>query len=103
MTAIETGVTRLMENRTEPDSVLWAEERVSVEQMVQSFTINGAIANGWENETGSIETGKSADFIILDTNIFAVPAKEISNAKVLLTTFRGKVIYNEGVLLPVPD
>lgn len=103
MTAIETGVTRLMENRTEPDSVLWPEEGVSVEQMVQSFTLNGAIANGWENETGSIETGKSADFIILDTNIFSVPAKEISNAKVLLTTFRGKVIYNAGVLLPVPD
>lgn len=96
--AIETGVTRLMDEISDADSVLWPEERVTAGQMVQSFTAGGAYANGWENITGSIEPGKSADLIILDKNILTIPPKEISSAKVLMTLFRGTVLYTSGKL-----
>jgi len=104
---IQIGVTR-----TTPDSFLaivcedpedpkfreplWLEEGTSVENMIRSFTYNGACANFLENETGSIKTGKYADMIVLDQNILRIPAKNIGNTKVLLTVFRGKVVYRDG-------
>ena len=73
--------------------MLWPAERVSVEQMVDSFTIAGARAHRLDGETGSLEAGKSADLIVLDTNILAVPAGEIGSARVLLTVFGGDEVY----------
>ena len=39
--------------------------------------------------TGSIEVGKNADLVVLDHNLFAIPATEIDKPKVLLTLFGG--------------
>ena len=45
-------------------------ERLTVEEMLQVMTINGAIQVRRESETGSIEVGKNADFSILDRDLF---------------------------------
>ena len=66
--------------------------------MIASFTINGAAANFLENATGSIEAGKTADLIVLDRNLFAIPAGEISKAVVILTLFEGKTVFSRNVL-----
>ena len=76
------------------DGVLWPEERVTVAQMIRSFTINGAKANFLDKTTGSIEVGKSADLIVLDTNLFKVAPAKIFDAKVLFTMGQGKVLYD---------
>ena len=44
-------------------------------------------------ETGSIEAGKLADLIVLDKNLFDIPASEISEARVLLTLFEGETVF----------
>jgi len=49
--------------------------------------------NHQEETTGSLEVGKLADFVVLDTNIFAVPAVEISQIKVLKTYLDGDLVY----------
>lgn len=92
--AIQMGITREEPGKTDPGLVLWPEERVTLEQMVRSFTINGAFANFLEDATGSIEVGKWADLIVLDKNLFEIPATEISTAKVRLTLFEGKTVFS---------
>ena len=63
--------------------------------MIASFTINGAYANFLEHETGSLEAGKQADIVVLDKNLFAIPANEIHQTKVLLTLVGGNVAYSD--------
>ncbi len=92
---IMTGITRCEPGETNPDEILWPEERVSLDDMIASFTINGAYANFLENETGSLETGKLADIIVIDRNLFEIPPSEIGKATVLLTLFEGKEVYRD--------
>jgi predicted amidohydrolase YtcJ len=96
LVGIQTGVTRLRPGTTDPREVLWPEERASLEEMIASFTINGAYANFLDTLTGSIEIGKSADLIVLDRNLFAIPPGEIQLARVLLTLFEGKEAFRDS-------
>ena len=68
-------------------------ERVTLDQAVRAYTANVAYVNHLDKETGTIAVGKSADLIVLDRNIFEIPSTEISHAKVILTLFRGRVVF----------
>ena len=46
--------------------------------------------------TGSLESGKFADLIVLDRNPLTIPAEDIANTKVLETVAGGKVVYQRG-------
>ena len=63
---------------------------------IRMLTINGARTMHREDQTGSIETGKYADFIVLDRNLFEIPADQIADAKVVTTVFEGKVVYRSS-------
>ena len=76
------------------EGVLWPEQRVTVAQMIRSFTINGAKASFLEKTAGSIEVGKSADLVVLDKNLFQVEPAEIFDAHVLFTMGRGQVLHD---------
>lgn len=93
--AIQLGVTRtdIDKENPGPKDVLNPEERVSIQDIVDSFTINSAHALFVEDTTGSLEVGKKADFIVLDKNIFQVPSAEIHTADVLWTMLEGKEVY----------
>ena len=87
--------------RTDPwaggrSGTLWPEEAVTVEQMIESFTINGAYANFLEDETGSLEVGKAADLVVLSRDILSCPSEEIVDAGVELTVFGGRPVYAGG-------
>jgi predicted amidohydrolase YtcJ len=90
--AIQTGITRSTPKKTGGD-VLWPEERSNLEDMIRSFTYNGAYANFLENEVGSLEVGKKADLVILEKNLFEIPVEQIAEVKVLLTMVEGNVVY----------
>jgi len=90
--AIQTGVTRKSIQKSE-NRVLWPEERSSLDDLVRSFTYNGAYANFLEKEVGSLEAGKKADLIVLDQNIFDIPIEKIAEVEVLLTMVEGDIVY----------
>lgn len=80
---------------------LVASEGVTLAEAIESHTLNVATVNGMAKFTGSIETGKNADLVVLDKDIFKLPVHEISKAKVLVTVFQGKPVYGDlGALKP---
>lgn len=89
---IQIGATR-MNLEGEADSLLGADQIVSVEHMMDSATINGAYQNFAEDTLGSIKVGKKADFIILDKNILEIAPTDIVKTKVLKTYIDGKLVY----------
>jgi hypothetical protein len=92
--AIQVAITR-----QEPDkpggSILVPEERVDLPRMLAAYTINAAFANRLERETGSIEPGKAADIIVLDRDLFDLPATEIGKSRVLLTLLDGQAVWRD--------
>jgi predicted amidohydrolase YtcJ len=92
--AIEVAVTRQnFEGATATDKPFYPEERISLETALAAYTIGSAYANFWERETGSLETGKSADLIVLSSNLFEIPPQQINQTNVLWTIFEGKTVY----------
>ena len=61
--------------------------------MIALYTINAAYALRHDDETGSIEVGKQADLIVLDHNLFDLPADSIHTAKVTRTLLGGRTVY----------
>jgi len=90
--AIETAITR-QDPWTNEGPVLNEDERVDLATMIDAYTINGAYQMGLENEQGSIEVGKRADFVVLDRNLFELPGAEINEARVMMTIFDGRTVY----------
>jgi len=71
------------------------EERIDLELAVSAFTINAAFLNKHEKMTGSIETGKLGDLIVIDQNLFEIDTTDISETKVLVTLFGGQVVHGD--------
>jgi len=75
---------------TEP---LLPSEAIDLATAIRAATFGSAYGNFLDQETGSIEVGKLADLIVLDKNLFNIPASEISEASVMLTLFEGEPVY----------
>jgi predicted amidohydrolase YtcJ len=93
---IEVAVTR--RGVDEPGDAFIPEERIALPEAIAAYTIAGAYAAFEEKETGSIEAGKAADLIVLDRNLFEIPAEKIHEAKVLLTLLEGREVWRSPAL-----
>ena len=74
--------------------VLGNEKPAELKEAVKSLSINGAYQMNLEDITGSIEVGKSADLVILDSNLEDAPVDDIYSIAVEKTIFKGRVVYN---------
>jgi predicted amidohydrolase YtcJ len=91
---MELGVTRARHGL--PPISPW--QRLNIRDLIDAYTINGARALNRASEIGSLEVGKSADFIIVDRNILALAdeghPEKIGDTKVQETWFMGKKVYS---------
>jgi hypothetical protein len=72
---------------------LWPEQALDLATVLEIYTRNPARAMGLDAVTGSLEVGKSADFIVIDRNLFEIPSEDLADAKVLSTYFEGQAVY----------
>ncbi|GIN90515.1 hypothetical protein J22TS1_15660 [Siminovitchia terrae] len=103
LNAIQLGVTRTEIGKSGDHLINNPTERTTLENMIESFTINGAYSLKLDHLTGSIEKGKKADIIVLDQDLFKMPEANIHQAKVLLTLFEGKEVYRDKEFTVVPS
>ena len=71
------------------------ENALTREQTIRGMTIWAAKASFEEKQKGSLEKGKFADFIILDTDLMNCPATDILKTKVLATYVNGEKVYGK--------
>lgn len=93
--ALKVGVTRTAGADAPPKyrGRLGDDPGLSRSEAVQAITLNSSYELHQEHLTGSIEAGKLADLIVLDRNIFTVPAEDIAKTKVQMTIVGGKIVY----------
>jgi hypothetical protein len=71
-------------------------ERLTLEQAIQGYTMGGAIAARREKTEGSIEVGKLADAVLVSQDLFKIAPNQIGKTKVLLTMVGGKIVYQDS-------
>ena len=78
-----------------PEGGFEFENALSREETLKGMTIWAAYLNFEENEKGSIEKGKFADFIIIDRDIMKIEASKTPETKVLKTYLSGELVYSK--------
>ena len=68
-------------------------QRITVEEAVKCYTVNGAYASFEEELKGSVEVGKLADLVVLSDDPFTQPDK-IRDLEVVMTIVNGEVVYS---------
>lgn len=84
------AITRL----TVDGTVMEPEQRITREEALKMWTINGAYLTFDEKKKGSIEPGKLADFAVIDKDYLKCPVDEIKDIDPLRTVVGGRVVYD---------
>jgi predicted amidohydrolase YtcJ len=69
------------------------EQKITLAEAIEAYTMGSAYAEFRENEKGSLTTGKLADVVVLDADLFAIPPEKIKAARVITTILGGKIVY----------
>ena len=80
-----------------PKNGFQIENALTREETLKGMTIWAAYSNFEEDEKGSIEIGKFADFTVLEKNIMKIPVDEIPSVKVYATFINGEMVFNYGL------
>jgi predicted amidohydrolase YtcJ len=89
---MQTAITRRAKNFDRP---LHPEEALTREQAIRFYTINNAKILRCEEKVGSLEAGKLADLIVMDTDLLTCADEQISRTQVLQTFVNGKRVYKK--------
>jgi predicted amidohydrolase YtcJ len=91
------NITRAISRSLPGGPALNRRQAISLLDAIDSYTISGARFLGWDSIAGSLQIGKSADFVVLDRDIFALGERadfrRMEDTKVVETWFEGKRVY----------
>jgi predicted amidohydrolase YtcJ len=90
---VEVAVTRVEHPNRDTEPML-PEEALDLETAVAASTRGSAYVNFLEEETGSIESGKLADLVVLDRDLFDPGAGPVGDTRVLLTLVEGEAVHD---------
>jgi predicted amidohydrolase YtcJ len=90
---IEMAVTRQQAGNRDYPIQAKISERLSVDQAIRAHTIDAAWQLGLEDDIGSLELNKLADFVILDEDPYAVPIYDLHRIQVNRTYSDGRLVY----------
>lgn len=69
------------------------EQKLTIEQAIAAYTTGSAFAEFAEKEKGTLAPGMLADFVVLDSDITAIPPEQILHTRVLQTVVGGKTVF----------
>jgi hypothetical protein len=92
MSCFYAAVTRKLKDGT----TFFPDQRMTREEALRSYTINGAYAGFEEGLKGSLSVGKLADITVLDRDIMTCPEDDIPGTGVLYTIIGGRVLYKKS-------
>jgi predicted amidohydrolase YtcJ len=88
------AVTR-QDHAGKPAGGWFPDQKMTREEALRSWTLEGAYAAFEEKTKGSLEPGKLADFIMLSDDVMTIPEAAVWKSRVKLTVVGGKVVYQE--------
>ncbi|MFA9218797.1 MAG: amidohydrolase [Sphingomonadaceae bacterium] len=91
---LHAAVTR-QNNAGVPEGGWYKNQAMTLTEAFRCFTLDAAYAGHQEKTLGSLEPGKWADFILIDRDLFAIPAADIGKTTVLQTWVAGKQVYKQ--------
>ena len=71
------------------------EEALSIDEALRAFTQGVAYVNRDENVLGTLETGKQADVVVLNQDLYSIPSSSIGDTSVDLTISSGAVVFGD--------
>jgi predicted amidohydrolase YtcJ len=80
----------------QPEGGWFPQEKITIEEAIQAYTLNTAYAAFEEDIKGSLEVDKLADFVVLSDNLLTMDPDAIKDVLVLTTVVGGKVVYERG-------
>ena len=89
------AVTRLHDDGR-PEGGWNPQEKVSLAQALSSYTLGSAYGSFRDRDLGTIEIGKLADLVVIDRDLFQIDPEKILDAKIILTVFDGRIIYEDA-------
>ncbi|MBT5642995.1 amidohydrolase family protein, partial [Candidatus Bathyarchaeota archaeon] len=90
-----TGIYGCVARKSRTGQYLCKDEAVPIMDALRAYTWNAAYLEGTEDVKGSIESGKMADFVVLDKDLTTEPNEAILEAKVLMTIIGGELVYSD--------
>ena len=93
MLGLYAAVTRQFTDGTPPGG-WFPEERITMAQAVEFYTLGSAYAEFADDRKGSISEGKLADLVMLSKDIFSIPPREVLDTTAVLTMVGGRIVHD---------
>jgi predicted amidohydrolase YtcJ len=90
---LHAAITR-QDRNNQPANGWYPEETLTPIQAFRGFTLDAAYAAHMEDTLGTLTIGKWADFILIDQDIFTVPAQDVWKTQVIQTWVAGKKVFD---------